>query len=344
VKEVGLGNTIQENIFSDEYVGIQIDKYKLLVKSEDNNLNHLKEFLSADATGLFSDNTTINLDGEDYNLDKIVQGLEQIKVELLENDKYYDLTEKERLILDIPVIMWRIDWYHAGILMYHWFTTLGDNNVNFNNFKNFIYNIDWLKERIDKESVRINNADYLFNGYTNNLQDLINQAKNLEVNSSIYIPIGEDYSSDDDLVCFNSFKTRDWDLVKNGFDNFAGSFGKALFKYYFAGSLKRIDENTAEITIIKVVYRIENDFFDFAGPQPLGTWHWNMFAPKIPEVGWDITNGTFRNYYKKYYNKMYEPNKAPVTNDFYITTEYVEINDPFSKIIIDLETSNISIE
>ncbi|ALO13823.1 hypothetical protein L21SP5_00143 [Salinivirga cyanobacteriivorans] len=342
VNEIGLENNIQENIFSDEYTGIQIGEYRLLVKS-DNNVSHLKEFLNTDATNLFNNNTTISLDGENYNLDKIVQGLEQIKVDLLENGTYYDLTKTELLILDIPVIMWQVDYYYASVFLYHWFTSSGQNNIQFPNAHEFLNSYDLFNNCLNDGLEKVTIADNLFPN-KNVLKRLIEFVEPKNIGDVYTIDLENEFQPNPNSLNYFAYSVTSMTSFLNSYNDLKASFGRFSLRFYFTGSVQKISETEAIVEVDNLYYRI-NDRFDFTQDnsfmpvfedQPLGDWGWNLFNPQEPTAGGLIQNSTFRDFSQKI--------SKDLDHSYYnIITNYNEVvGNPIESFKIDLVNEEIN--
>lgn len=61
-----------------------------------------------------------------YSYNLIYNDLEKIKANLIKKDTYRKLTENEKLLLDLPLIMWSKKWEYGSIFMYNWFMQEGD--------------------------------------------------------------------------------------------------------------------------------------------------------------------------------------------------------------------------
>jgi hypothetical protein len=98
--------------------------------------------------------------------------------------------------------------------------------------------------------------------------------------------------------------------------------------------MKKLDENTLEIYISEIHYRL-NDSFDFDYStfenQPLGSWNHDIFEPSNPSPGFELLNSTFSEFREK----------TGIGNDFSVITNYIKVNKVINKIIISLNTQEV---
>lgn len=79
-----------------------------------------------------SEVTVVTSDGisTKVSLKVIANTMEQHWVTLLRNKRYFILSDEEKLILDIPIMMWNLGLRYGAIFMHNWFLGTG-NHIHF---------------------------------------------------------------------------------------------------------------------------------------------------------------------------------------------------------------------
>ncbi len=135
-----------------------------------------------------------------YYYKLIYNDLEKIKATLLKNGKYHKLSNNEKLLLDLPLILWSKQWEYGSIFMYNWFMEAGDIEMD-----------EGLYEFMDNwEDLNIRRQEF---------QDFIEEHKNKKIKSTIesgqlrLYPLNDlkTYLSDDnreEIIIDSTFATK----------------------------------------------------------------------------------------------------------------------------------------
>lgn len=109
----------------------------------------LYDFITKDMFKYMPQNTIRIINKKTYNYNLIYNDLEKIKGNLIKKNIYKGLSVKEKLLLDLPLIMWSKKWEYGSIFMYNWFMEEGDINMDKDLYK-FLDNWKELKEMKNK--------------------------------------------------------------------------------------------------------------------------------------------------------------------------------------------------
>ncbi|MCR6643053.1 MAG: fibronectin type III domain-containing protein [Sporocytophaga sp.] len=287
-----------------------------------------------------SEVTVVTSDGisTKVSLKVIANTMEQHWVTLLRNKRYFILSDEEKLILDIPIMMWNLGLRYGAIFMHNWFLGTG-NHIHFtdNNKKELldasVIYTNFLQKAIDEIN---SGAGYYEGNYTSTqlmkIKNLILDPKNK--NQRIAVDIIPDYTSNSDQYnCFKFYPVSTLsqaDLLSNNInDDLIASFGSYTLNIVFSGflNIKGYDYGYAEIDQVK--YRIY-DSFDFNdgsswSSQNLGYWQYLPYdKAAFPSKYWFssgflIENSDFIGLYNAI-NMSSNSGRTPW--DFYIITKY----------------------
>lgn len=265
--------------------------------------------------------------------------MESLRAQLLQNGRYNELDEDGKLILDLPIIEWNIGWKYTSILMFKWLEGAADLHnagtkdvsLHFDNFEeNDIAMNQKFRDIVEEGMAKLRSEDEIFktDDADDNLTHLIEGAKELLIGSTTFINLGEEFEegsgrsyllkSENETANFIQPSTPPF-IGYEKFDDFCGTFGVVNLYFSFKGYMKRLDENTAEIEVTGMYYRI-NDFFDFSGAQSLGAWNQDVYNSQEPTklTGNSLSNGSFRDFRETTRIGLTTDaqGKTRVTNDF----------------------------
>ena len=265
--------------------------------------------------------------------------IESLRVKLQTQKKYQNLSLKQKFMLDLPIIEWKMGWYLTSIFMLQYYDGDGSNlNVDPKDLivrlnKSTVFKNKYNNAINDISKGDIFNTDYIDDTVFDDL--LINKCKSLSISETFNISLSDNFELGDFM---NLFYVQDIDILDDfeldNLDDFAGSWGSVGIKFYFTGLLKRTDDYKAEIIINKMYFRL-TDRFNFEGWQPLGNWSGSVFenngkVTKPPlSSGYNLSNEDFR------VLNISSGNIFPV--GYRPVTKYYEINKLFSKIKISWE-------
>ena len=266
----------------------------------------------------------VTINKKEYTYNSIYNSLEKIKADLMKEKKYDALNENERLVLDLPLIIWSKKWEYGSIFMFNWFMEGGDITMD-NDLYTFLDNWKELSEErngfyrfIQKYKnkpilIEIKEEDS-FRLYA--LNDLKKYLTNTQEKEFL---IDKKFNSN-----YTNFSRLNIDSYSSKINNpYVASFGTLSIGYLLEG---RYNKEKEEIYITKIWEEI-NDSFDFIDDkwwnkktpvsQPLGVWNKSIFK-YYDEVGLinidpsddrlNISNSTFNSF----------RNKTKIGKDFHI--------------------------
>ena len=266
----------------------------------------------------------VTINKKEYTYNSIHNSLEKIKADLMKEKKYDALNENERLVLDLPLIIWSKKWEYGSIFMFNWFMEGGDITMD-NDLYTFLDNWKELSEErngfyrfIQKYKnkpilIEIKEEDS-FRLYA--LNDLKKYLTNTQEKEFL---IDKKFNSN-----YTNFSRLNIDSYSSKINNpYVASFGTLSIGYLLEG---RYNKEKEEIYITKIWEEI-NDSFDFIDDkwwnkktpvsQPLGVWNKSIFK-YYDEVGLinidpsddrlNISNSTFNSF----------RNKTKIGKDFHI--------------------------
>jgi hypothetical protein len=259
---------------------INCGKLGQIICEYENDRNIIFDFINGD-NDVF-DHTQQNIGSKTYSYSSMYNEMELIKSNLLREGIYKDLNDHERLILDLPLLMWSMNFKYAGIFLYNWI--VGDGDIQMDNDL-FAFMDQWglLRNRKQdynnfmEQNKNIKIEQIISNGNILRLYPLKDVRK--------YIA-DKKYKNDllliDSLINFSRMNIIQKELTDNINDPHVASFGTFSIAFNFEG--RYVAENNQ--IIIEKVYEIINDGFDFIDDsfisQRLGAWQSSIFAPYRP--------------------------------------------------------------
>ena len=287
-----------------------------------------------------SSHKTVVLNGDEITLEVIGERMETMLVNLLNSGKYDQLTYAEKIILNIPIIQWKLGYYYGAAFMYFWFN--GENRIQINNirpcniiafndqnFEELFLKSSYFQQHHKKALEELEGGN--FYNVKSSLKCLNNIKNAIETNRRIHITIAEDYQeankSSSDYGSFlyshaiSFYNTIDFfnNTVIN--DDFAYAIGSFAILVSMEGELDVLGKDIGIVRFPNLFYRLW-DSFDFVGEQSLGNWNGDVFdATKVSLVftNVSISNKDFREFYQKYTGKIPVENKTPW--DFDVVTK-----------------------
>ncbi len=279
---------------------------------------------------------TIVLDGEEITLEVIGERMEEILINLLNNNKYDQLTYAQKIILNIPIIQWKLGYHYGAAFMYFWFN--GENrNIEIENQE---YTDENYKLKIDDRNFEeLFGTSLFFQKHLNftleevaigklynvptSLKCLDNIKNAIENNRNMYISIPGDYKEPDkSSPDYGSFLYshavsfyNTVDMFNNTVidDDFAYAIGSFAILVSMEGELEIQGKDAGTIKFPNLFYRLW-DSFDFVGEQSLGNWNGDVFdATKVSLAFTNtaISNSDFREFYQKYTGKIPVKDRTP---------------------------------
>lgn len=282
----------------------------------------------------------VTINKKEYTYNSIYNSLERIKADLIKEKKYNTLNENERLLLDLPLIMWSKKWEYGSIFMFNWFMEGGDIIMD-NDLYTFLDNWKELSEKrngfyrfIQKcknKSIIKEIEEDSFRLYAlNNLKKYLTNTQEKE------FLIDRKFDSN-----YTNFSRLSIKVSASNINNpYVASFGTLAINYLLEGKYNKEKE---EIYITKIWEEIK-DSFDFVDDkwwsdgtplsQPLGVWSKSIFK-YYDEVGafknidpsddrLNISNSTFNSF----------RSKTKIGKDFHIKgIKNIKESNPFIKTI-----------
>ena len=234
-------------------------------------------FLLSEASPIL-DSSTQSLGEKSYSYSIMYYTLENIKRSLINKGKYALLRDRDRLILDLPLIMWKKGWKYAAIFMYNWIVGGGDVYAD---DKLFSFIDKWgdlkRKESDFKAFIRENmNRNILDVKETGELRLYTLSDLRAKISKSPYITLYEGSDSNLLLTNFSAYSIRP-SAMGNPNSPYIASFGTFTKRFAFTGKVVRNNK-----IIVDEVWEYFNDGFDFSDSdnlisQPLGNWNKSIF-------------------------------------------------------------------
>ena len=294
----------------------------------------------------------VTINKKEYTYNSIYNSLERIKADLIKEKKYNTLNENERLLLDLPLIMWSKKWEYGSIFMFNWFMEGGDIIMD-NDLYTFLDNWKKLKEientfktifiknnkwkRISKPIEDDKFQTYAFRLYPlNDLRKYISEVENDETKKN-FIDIKLSNRLTNNHLNFSKYSIKiGWlDDINN---RYIASFGTFSIEYLLEGVYNK---EKREIFVSIILEEI-NDSFDFKDDgwlsQPLGVWNKSIFK-YYDKVGifknidpsddrLNISNSTFNSFRSKTkMGKDFHIKGKRKINDLFIKTIKIDSND-----------------
>ena len=285
----------------------------------------------------------MTLDGTAYSLKYVMDELEKVRVRIKQAGKYHNISYKHRLILDLPIIEWKIGWPYSSAFMLHWLTTDSRQDIKFDNAEVFLTKFELFEKLLREGQNDISDKEIYVKsnpGQEANLSRIINVAKNLKIGEIKQVVLENRFEQNPNGFNYfaNSFLGIQ-DFIGN-YNDLKGSLGKFSILFYYTGTITRESKAKAKVEVDNLYYRI-NDSFDFDqeegflidyGPyddQPLGNWTWDLVDVEVPSVGGYLTNKDFREFCQ-------HTGKNVEASNYRIVTDYILIKKAIDFFDIDL--------
>jgi hypothetical protein len=302
---------------------IIVENEKLFVNGwEINTANELeagllRNFLTGEEKDIYGiDTKKVRINGEEIDFTKIIKTSEDILIALVNNNNYSTLNFYERSIIDIPIIQWKLGYFHAASLLRHWMMGTGATvNLDEQNLIELLDNSNVFQKHLKDAVNVIEKEDNNIDIYKIDRPGVVFRAihETLEKGEkNIEVKLSEEYKPNDGGI--NRFYTHlitEKDAVTLSGDitgeDFTASIGAVAIQFYFEGNLEIRGIDNAYL-FGNVYYRFFDGFnfidekFNRLISQPLGTWDFDIFSPNLqgPSVGFTTQNKDFNSLYKKY--------------------------------------------
>jgi len=306
----------------------------------------LESYLSQKDISYNENKTSLVLDGITYSLKYIMDELEAFRVNNLKNEnKYFILSDKSRLILDLPIIEWKLGWQHSAAFLLHWLVLDNAGDIKFDNAKQFLSQYSMFTDCLNEGIETINKGDIYTIGHSKDaLNVLINEIKLIDVGKQMSINLKNELQQNPNPDNYIAYSDVSISKFLINYDDLKASFGRFGVLFYYTGMVTKTEDYKALVTINNVYYRI-NDFFDFSQDngfityfyedQPLGNWEWDVVNPTKPKAGGYLLNKSFRDFSSAIGKDLESSYYQTVTN-------YVQIeNKPITQFEIDLKNAKI---
>ena len=219
-------------------------------------------------------------DKKKYNFALMYKELEQQKRELISSGKYQQLSAEERIILDLPLIMWLKQYYYGAIFMYNWLIGGGDIEMD-----------DAMFAFLDKWEKKTEAEQEFMQFFESQKNNAIGKEIEKDGHKIFALNDVKQYiaQSSADTIRFDSQNFSDGylnfarcNILTKYFDDIndphVAAFGTMGLSYIFEGVY---DANNKHIKVTQVIQRIK-DGFDFEdkdenNSQPLGVWNSSIF-------------------------------------------------------------------
>lgn len=196
--------------------------------------------------------------------------LENIKVRLIREDKYKTLSDNEKIILDLPLIMWSKQWFYGSIFMYNWIVEDGDIVMDDKMFK-FID--AWpelqVKEKLFKEFIKRKQNNKITKATeesTFKLYALRDIRDTIAENNSEEMKI--DISLDTKYTNFSNYSLKA-SYADDANTPYMAAFGSFTKKFLFTGVAHKSKQ---EITVDDI-WEYFNDGFNFVDVDADAKWY-----------------------------------------------------------------------
>lgn len=225
------------------------------------------------------------------------------------------------MILDLPIIEWKLGWQYSAAFMLHWLVNDNDEDIKFDNANLFLEQYKMFTDCLDDGLLNIGNGELFPNGDV--LNRLINLGKSLEVGKKEIISLKNEFQQNPESN--NYIANSAVSILKfiGNYDDLKASFGRISLLFYFTGTVEKTDADKLTVLVDGIFYRI-NDSFDFYqddsfkkigyDDQPLGNWKWDVVNPEKPTAGGYLLNSDFRNFATNIGKSVIDANYRIVTN------------------------------
>jgi hypothetical protein len=248
------------------------------------------------------------------------------------------LTKEEKLIVDLPLIMWGIGWYYSAAFMSNWMVGHGKTFHTpyewLKNYERFNVGLQDLSNKLSKEGIIY---DIKSKPIKEALDKTVQFAKTIDIGTTV--PFGST-KFENNTVPMNYLGNISIGSAVGDLDDLGGSYGRLGLRYYLIGTIKRISTSLAVLSVNKIIYRARDEF-EFAGKQDLGCWLHDVAHPTIPSrclfsngTYIPLTNQTFRDFVRK----------TGMGRNFYANSEILDLskNPITDSVSINLDTQVVS--
>jgi len=271
-----------------------------------------------------------------YNYKYIEEQIYTIKYNI-SSSVLESLNDEEKLILDLPLLEWKLGFKWGAIVMLHWLQTSGDSLILPYDFftslarvKNIdteyltkiqkakyasLYDKGYMFDAADSEEYLYNvSVSKIYEAY----QKIKDELKSIEEFTPTHfgdfeLPIA---STTDNNIRNNFIQSHTIGNVTGDLDDIGVALGRYSFRIYFKGVAEKKNA-FASMNIYELAYRFA-DSFDFKGSQKLGCWKHDLDNPDLG-IGYAyvhplytcLNNTDFQNITKK----------TSIGNDFLIFSE-----------------------
>jgi hypothetical protein len=292
-------DVIYANAYNANMYQIKISNFGVINCLSEYDRDIIYDFLvnKKDNTTLFG-NESLIISDKTYTLQNIYTDVERMRATIDKSGK--QITETDKLILNIPVIQWRLGWHYGSVFYYNWLVAGGDITAD-DNLKNWLQSWDVYKQRIDQYENYVN--DNILNNPIKQTQTKEYEAINSTLDLFVENPQTNIYAMKDLLSLLDNnpnISQIKWDENRNitnfsittiaanedseTFSGWLAALGSVSIQHCFGGTVVENNESNAIIDISETNIYIR-DGFDFSGKdQPLGKWENNIISPKKPTI------------------------------------------------------------
>ena len=294
----------KNNLYAADMYQIIIGDFGIINFLSRDDRDVIYDFLTGENnnTTLFG-SQSITLSGMRYTFEGIYNEVEKIKAQMLKSGN--NVTETDRLIVNIPIIQWQLGWHYASVFYLNWLTGGGDINADVA-LTNWLQSWPVYRQRIN-EYENVFAGKFLNNPFSATQTERFSSINSVAITDIRYTPQTSLYPMHN-LQAFMSdtsnIKTGyliEWDsndrehtnfsittIVANEdsreFNAWVGAFGSVSIQHCFGGMVVKNNEDEAIIDIDAMIVYIR-DGFNFSGDnQPLGEWKNDIFSPQIPSI------------------------------------------------------------
>jgi hypothetical protein len=240
---------------------------------------------------------------------------------LITNNTFDKLNDKEYFILDLPIIMWKLGWFHSAVCQINWVNSA--TSLVFDNFfcgqkeersktkvleaenqlRNYIYGTELFAQNIPSSKI--------------NYDNLLIICQAMSIGSTISFGDFSNLPNDiNDPIPGNFIGSTSIGSALGDLDDLGASLGLYRYSKYVKGNITKINSNLAEFNISEVAFRFSDTFtFDDTsgigttiqgGSQLLGSWIDNVYDIKTAEDNWieydgliQLSNKNYRDFKNK---------------------------------------------
>lgn len=345
--------------FDDFYDSVAVDKKEeelIIINNKESENESIYSFVYDD------DSVIINKTKYDYN--EIKQRVEKIKTKI--KSFYEELSDEEKLIIDLPLIQWNLNYKHGAVMIIHWlegtqksikldysfFTSENRvKDVDKNNLKSYLKDVKYLS--VESLGYYPSNPDgvnmFLYNDSIPSIKkalDLFNK-KLSSINTNSFIGDFNNLAThiDDKVVIKeNLFQSFSIGSAIGNFDDIGTALGRYSYRVYFKGVLnKNEDLNKWILNIESIGGRFIDEFSfndnkEWFNPvswksQSLGCWKHSVEEPSVSRLKSPVFSSKIC-LENQDFLKLKEKAKKKGVNiggDFLIYSDIKEIKDEFVK-------------